>query len=407
MVNPLSRRFEFTYDDHNNQTRVTGPDGKSSQTVYNTDDLPTYNYDRSGKLIRHYYDNEGRRRKSVDGAGNPVLFHYDPTLETPANSTQVTQIDYPTFSTRFYYDKMQRVIRETDFAGDQTRSTAYSYDKAGRMISTTDPDGQTTELSYDERGRLKTVTNPLGQTVERVYDDRDNVIQLITPDGNTNAYEYDRNNRLVGEILPGVRETRYTYDSVGNRDSITKPNGDRIVYGYDNANRVVSEGHFIASDYATPVYTVTYAYNDLGQLTGYDDGTVSALYTYDEFMRKTTETVDYGDFSLSYAYTYTDNHLKRTFTGPDGIVYTYSYDAANRLTSLSVPGQGTVTVNAFHWRKPAVQTLPGGSRMDFSWDSFMQAAGIEARDPGGNPLEQFVIRVFRRRQNTQQVIHGE
>jgi RHS repeat-associated protein len=386
VVNPLSRRFEFVYDDHNNRSRVIGPDGKSSRTVYNTDNLPTYFFDRSGKFTHNYYDNEGRRTKTVDGVGNAVVFRYDATLATPANSTQVVQIDYPTYSTRYYYDKMQRVIRETDFSGDQSRSTTFGYDKAGRLVSTTDPDGHTTRLTYDALGRLKTVTNPMGQTVERVYDDRDNVIELITPDGNSNFYEYDRNNRLVKETLPGARETVFTYDAVGNRDSVTKANGDRIIYDYDTANRIASETHYAAPDYTAPVSTVTYAYNDLGQLTGWDNGTVSAVFTYDDFMRKTTETVDYGDFSLSYAYTYTDNHRKRTFTGPDGITYTYTYDPADRMTAIDIPGQGTMTVNAFDWKRPAIQTLPGGSRIDYSWDAFLQASGIHAYDPGDNLL---------------------
>ena len=48
--------------------------------------------------------------------------------------------------------------------------------------------------------------------------------------------------------------------------------------------------------------------------------------------RKLSETVDYEPFELSYSYTYYKNGLKKTFTGPDGVTYEYTYDDNNQIS---------------------------------------------------------------------------
>ncbi len=38
-------------------------------------------------------------------------------------------------------------------------------------------------------------------------------------------------------------------------------------------------------------------------------------------------------FDKSYSYTYYDNGLKKTYTGPEGVTYTYAYNDNNQLTA--------------------------------------------------------------------------
>jgi len=75
-----------------------------------------------------------------------------------------------------------------------------------------------------------------------------------------------------------------------------------IEYRYDDAGRRIEIKNFSASDYINPVKTVTFTYDKAGNLKTYNDGNTSAGYSYDDSYRKTSETVNYGTFSLTYSY---------------------------------------------------------------------------------------------------------
>ncbi|VFU12227.1 hypothetical protein SCFA_130032 [anaerobic digester metagenome] len=64
-----------------------------------------------------------------------------------------------------------------------------------------------------------------------------------------------------------------------------------------------------------------------GNQAGCDDGWISAVYAYDADGRKLSETVECGDSTMAYGYTYYQNGLKKTFTDSAGRFYAYAYDA--------------------------------------------------------------------------------
>jgi YD repeat-containing protein len=131
---------------------------------------------------------------------------------------------------------------------------------------------------------------------------------------------------------------------------------------------------------------VTYGYNNLNQLTGYNDGATQGTLTYDAPQRrKLTETVNYGPFSLSHGYTYYANGLKKSFTGPDGVTVNYRYDSNNQLSSITLP-TGTLTVNSYQWTAPTQITLPGGSTRTQGYDSLMRLKTIQVKDPAQNDV---------------------
>src|SRR3989338_102414 len=91
----------------------------------------------------------------------------------------------------------------------------------------------------------------------------------------------------------------------------------------------------------------------------------SAAYGYDDKGRKTSESVDHGAFTLGSTTTYYRNDLQKSFTGPNGIAYNYTYDMGNRLSGIQIPGAGQVSYNTYLVDQPLLATLPGGSRV--SW----------------------------------------
>ena len=120
----------------------------------------------------------------------------------------------------------------------------------------------------------------------------------------------------------------------------------------------------------------------------WDNGTQSGEFTYDDLGRKLTETVNYGTFSLSHAYTYTASGMIASFTGPDGTTISYDYDNGGRLAGITLPGAGQAgfSYDGSAWNSPIAATLPGGTRRDFTYDPLMRADTITASDPGGNPV---------------------
>jgi RHS repeat-associated protein len=98
------------------------------------------------------------------------------------------------------------------------------------------------------------------------------------------------------------------------------------------------------------------------------------------------ETVNYGPFTKSIGYAYYANGAKKSFNGPDGTIYSYTYDPGNRLSSIDIPGVGQITYNTYQWTRPTLITLPGGSRKEMSYDPLMRIKALTAKDPGGNAV---------------------
>ncbi len=112
----------------------------------------------------------------------------------------------------------------------------------------------------------------------------------------------------------------------------------------------------------------------------------SATYTYDDLNRKTGESIDYyGQFTKNLSYSY-PNNWEQTFTGPDNVTLTHKYDAAGRLNTITIPGQGDIAYNTYEWNSPTDITLPGGSSTDYTYDALWQVNAITAVDSGSTDI---------------------
>ncbi len=388
VINAHLKRFEFEFDDHNNMIRAIDPAGRYVQTDYNTDNLPVRMTDKAGKSNTLTHDTKGRLIKRIDGAGNEIVYNYDEDQDSRVSSYWPVQIDYPTFSRRLEYDRLGRVIRELDDLGSETHSRKYTYDDAGNVLTVTDEENNTTRFEYDVFNRLVKTTDALGGEVINTYDLMGNLVQVQDTNKGNTFFHYDKNSRLIKIVRPMLEETTYEYDGNGNRTAVIDSKGQRIEYEYNAIDRLEKVLYFEAGNWDTPVKSVDFDYDDLGNLTSYDDGTTSAVYEYDDLQQKTSETVNYGAFSLNCTYAYTDNGLKKTFTGPDGAAIEYAYDENNRLVGIAVPGQGQVNYqyDTAHWNSPAGRTLPGGGGTEYDYDPLMRLAAMTSMDPGRNTL---------------------
>jgi len=360
-----------------------------STLEYDTDGNLVKRTDPENKSIQYYYDSEGRLSKTVDGNGNEVRMEYAgdtgsgcSSCSGSAPTDQPIRIIYPTFTREFTYDKRGRKIEERDKLSDTvTYVTQFAYDPAGNLIGKTDREGRITTYEYDSLNRLIKTIDPLDGETLFTYDDRDNLLSLTDAEGNVTRFTYDKNNRLLTETRPGTQETTYTYDANGRLASKVDPKNQKIGYEYDDAGRMIYTRYYADAADTTPIKTVTLTYDKLGNLKTYDDTETSGSYDYDALRRKTSETVDYGPFTLSQQYDHFANGLKKSYTGPDSITYSYSYDSNNQLAAIEIPGQGFVTISEYTWNRPAAITLPGGISKSYTYDPLMRLTGITATAP--------------------------
>ena len=206
---------------------------------------------------------------------------------------------------------------------------------------------------------------------------------------NTHRFAYDRLDRMVMEIRPLGQTITYAYDTNGNLTQVTDPKGQIKQYLYDNANRRTQENHYLpstGSGQALPnaVKSISYTYNTLDRLTGYNDGNTTGIYTYDaKQLRKISESVNYGTFSLATSTGYNALGQKASITYPDGANYTFTYDTNNQLSTVNFPtGYGSITINSYLWTVPAQITLPGGTVRNMDYDGLLRLKDISVKDPG-------------------------
>ena len=384
----------FAYNEHDKLITSTDAAGNITRFIYDADGNLRQRIDAEEKSIRYEYDNSGRMTKTVDGNGNEIVWEYDnyqtSTCSTCAGGGQLEQpkrIIYPTFIKELTYDVRGRKTREKDILNDfEEYLSLFSYDSGGNLISKIDKEEHATTYEYDELNRLKKVVNDIGEETCYTYDDRNNLITLTNANSGLTRFVYDKNNQLIREIRPLAQETVYLYDGVGNLSQKTDAENRKTEYEYDAAGRLIETRYFSATDHNTPEKTVVFTYDKVGNLKTYSDGVTSAAYSFDVASRKITETVNYGNFTLTNTITYHNNGTKKSFTGPDGIAYGYTYDDNNQLLGVQIPDVGFITNNAYHWNRPTVITLPGGTKKEYAYDQLMRLKSITVTDPGQNTL---------------------
>ena len=387
----------YEYDDNNNLIKSTDTTGNATLFEYNADGKVTRQIDPEGKVVRFEYDADGRLSKTIDGNGNEISMEYDDPGDSGCSSCsgggtdKPARVIYPTFSKKYKYDARGRRIEERDVLSEKEAYTSYfRYDPSGNLISKTDKEGKITTYQYDALNRLVKVTDPLGNDTEYTYDDRDNLLSLKGARGNITRFQYDKNNRLIKETRPMGQGTTYQYDAASNLIQKIDAKKQKVAYNYDAAGRMTEIRYFDPGDHVNPVKTVVFTHDKIGNLMTYDDGTTSAAYGYGDAYRKISETVNYGAFKKSFSYAYYKNGRKKSFTGPDGITYHYTYDANNQLKGIQVPGKGSITYNSYTWNRPDSVTLPGGTTKQYAYDPLMRIKTITSKDPAKKTLMNYL-----------------
>jgi RHS repeat-associated protein len=192
-----SLTWTFGYDGAGNRTRLTHPNGTSTDYAYLNNTWLSSITDKTP-------------------GGTPfqtTSYGYDP------NGNRISQTD-PSGQTTFGYDDLNRLTTAAYPAGYGT--WGWTYDEVGNRLTQTGPSGTTT-YTYDANNRL--IQAVAGTTVTYGYDDNGNLLTISTGQ----SFTWDVFNRLTQATGPGGTVT-HTYNGDGLKTRRVGPDGTRRYY---------------------------------------------------------------------------------------------------------------------------------------------------------------------------------
>jgi RHS repeat-associated protein len=332
-ANGHSTRFE--YDELNRPAKITNGAGEVTRYVYDVVGLSgcsectgptlgtrliTKRIDGNGKVTYLKYDGLDRQileiRKEGDTAdmidpSDAVTRH---TFDANSNQRSLTEPNGDT--TTFDFDELDRLVRQTNAAGDKTINT---YDGADNLITRTDPNLNVTTHTYDASDRLIRVDDRLGRVASYTFDHEGNGLSETDGNDNTTNYLYDDIYRVVKVTDPSGKKTQSQFDPVGNLLKVTDRNGKTTTYLYDDINRRISMTNALG-------HTTRYEYDRAGNQLKIIDA-------------KPTPGV------MQYKYDGVNRIIKETYPDPPPNMRTFTYDLVGNVKTRTDQKGQTTTYN--------------------------------------------------------------
>jgi RHS repeat-associated protein len=364
------------------------------------------------------YNDLGQETQSLDDAGQPTSFQYDPAGRRVAVTNALNETILSTYdaagrkvatqdalghTTRYVYDGDGRLL-QTIFP--DLSFTSIGYDRLGRKSSTTDPLGRTTTYQYDPQGRLSAVVlppvfdpetqQPVQPTTQYSYDAYGDLTTIQDAKGRVTQFTFDQFGHQLSQTLPGNQTERTSYDAFGRKDTHIDFKGQKEQFHYDGLGRVDTKT-FLAAGSTTPGETVTYQLDSLGRVNHVTDimgaNQRPTHYRYDPEDRVTLMMT--LDGAVNYAYDPATGFHTRTYTAKSDI--TYAPDQLQRLKTVTVTKQNGVTlatplVTTYFYTKVGTVdhlTYPNGTETDYGYDPLNRLTSV-ANKAGNTVLSSYV-----------------
>jgi RHS repeat-associated protein len=353
----------------------------------------TAQVDGQGNRVEFVYDALDRLVQQMDGAGSALAATTTRSYDGVGNLLELKdgRPHGGRFDVAYAYDARYRRVGETNGEGE-TRT--FRYDAGDLLIEVSEPGGAsfTTRYRHDEGGRLLAVdetpradASTAAGVTRFFYDANGNRIAQQDANGNLQTWRFDALDRMTewlqhtrpgalsdatvrgadprgGSLLAGgdgasALGWRYGWDANSNLASLEDPRGQRIEHTHDHLDRLVRQSY---SNHAAPgldyqVQSIETTYDGNGNVTtrserkrvaGADVVELSVM-SFDALDRLESSTrFDRGDaVGKRIAYTYDVQGNRLSVTDPDGFSTFYSYDARNRLATVTT--QAGVT--SYEW----------------------------------------------------------
>ena len=321
----LGNTTKYEYNYLNKLTKTIAPfDERNAETVNE--------YDKNGNVIkviqniddgkksitRNQYNAMGLLEKvtlsdgTLNGGKNITKYFYNNAgIQTKMYTGMSSESDTSYLTTNYEYDSWLRAVRTTDSTG--YNSGTITYDLNGNVLTNTDANGNVTTNTYDALNRVLT-----SETVNS-GDSSKNV---------SKSYTYDNMGRITKSVSNGLT-TSYAYDSLGRKTEESEyKNGYSTFKGffYEGVSQYVSKE--ITGQYNLLLYS-------------------SKTYEYDGEMR-VVKVKESGNETASY--TYDANGNKKSETLANGVISTYTYNKANRITKIeNKKGNSNISVYEYSY----------------------------------------------------------
>jgi len=395
-TDPKTNTYTYTYNKINQHTKTTYPDntvkeysvdadgydlsftdqlGSATNFQYNElHQVTSYTEEKNSenspsRSWKYKYNYFGDIEQVTEAAGHITKYKYD--------LDQLQSIEYPTYELKLGYDVQGNVNQRTWITNDNvTRTEKYGYDKLGRLTQTSDSLNNVITKELDGLGRIKKVTDATGGVTQLTWDARENLIEAIDPENRTISFEYNENDWLIKETRHNGETRIYAYYPDGLVSQLVDAKGQVTKFDYDDAGNLTLLTRYTSITETEVSNSIGYEYDQLNRLVSYDDESTSGTYRYNDRGDMVGMTVNYGPFSKSHSYDYYPNRNLKSYTNPEGIVYTYTYTQNNDLQTVLIPGVGQLVYNEYEWLVPNQLMFPGGAKLDLSHDGFSRLTGF-------------------------------
>ena len=287
-------------------------------------------------------------------------------------------------------------------------TTTMVLDDESRMTAKQYANGTALSIVYQNGlSLIAQVSDALNQTTSYTYN-TDNTTATISYSATqatpSVSFTYDLNYRRLLTMTDGVGTTIYSYNPVTSTPqlganllkSVSSPvagtsNSDSVTYSYDALNRVVGStvnglaqsvgfdalGRITSA--GNPLDTFIYSYSDgTSRISGVtsNSGPTSAM-TYfgptgDELLQQMNITTHSGGTSLAqfgYLYNADDNVTSNTISAPAAQTTTYTYDTANRLLTGLYSGSTPQYSYGYDAASNLTSITPNGPTQSYTYNA--------------------------------------
>ena len=293
------------------------------------------------------------------------------------------------------------LVTQITHASDNT-TFQQAFDDNNNLIARTDELGNVTSFSWDSMNRLTQKVEAYGTAIEHAtayaYRDSDSrqlasqtVASVHAGANKTTLYSYDPQNRVTQVKVTGYavsgdpvsRQVDLTYGTSGQVASVTDSNGHSVQLAYNNCTSGAGCGQLASLTNAA--------------------GHVTTFNQYDTNGRLLQKTAPNG-LITTYTYNPRGNVLTLTETPATGTARTttYVYDKAERMTSATLPGHGTLTFGYDNGDRLTSVTDSLGNQVTYAYDTRDNRTQDVSKDPNGTVVRQ-VDRVFNARDELSQI----
>lgn len=177
------------------------------------------------------------------------------------------------------------------------------------------------------------------------------------------------------------RVTSYTYDPVDNLAQRTDARGQVAKYTYDALNQLMELDH-LSSD-GTVADSVKYSYDPIGNRLSMTDPTGTTGYSYDALNRLASVTFP-GSRTVSYGYDKLGNRSEIAY--PDGKSVEYTYDESHNMATVA-DWQGNQTTYTYDDASDLTKTqYPNGTHTDYTYDDAGRLTSTSTKGASGNNI---------------------